>query len=73
MATLSLTSSERAELERLTRQTDDADQLRRVNALLALADGQGPRPRFVLTDATGLSMADYLLGACEPWRPWRRC
>ncbi len=41
MATLSLTPRERAELERLARRTDDADQLRRVNALLALADGRG--------------------------------
>ena len=41
MATLILTPRERAELERLARQTDDADQLRRVNALLALADGMG--------------------------------
>jgi transposase len=41
MPTLSLTPRERAELERLARHTDDADQLRRVNALLALADGMG--------------------------------
>ena len=41
MPTLSLTPRERAELERLARHTDAADQLRRVNALLALADGMG--------------------------------
>jgi transposase len=41
MPTLVLTARERAELERLARSTADADQLRRVNALLALADGQG--------------------------------
>lgn len=41
MPTLTLTPRQRAELERLARHTDDADQLRRVNALLALADGQG--------------------------------
>lgn len=41
MATLVLTPRERAELERLARHTDGADQLRRVNALLALADGTG--------------------------------
>jgi transposase len=41
MATLALTPRERTELERLARHTDDADQLRRVNALLALADGMG--------------------------------
>lgn len=41
MPTLALTPRQRAELERLARHTDDADQLRRVNALLALADGQG--------------------------------
>jgi transposase len=41
MPTLDLTPRERAELERLARHTDDADRLRRVNALLALADGMG--------------------------------
>lgn len=41
MPTLTLPPRERAELERLARHTDDADQLRRVNALLALADGMG--------------------------------
>ncbi len=41
MPTLNLTARERAELERLARSTHDADQLRRVNALLGLADGQG--------------------------------
>src|SRR4051794_40930394 len=41
MPTLNLTPRERAELERLARTTRDADQLRRVNALLALADGMG--------------------------------
>jgi transposase len=41
MAIRSLTPRERAELERLAHDTDDADQLRRVNALLALADGIG--------------------------------
>jgi transposase len=41
MPTLRLTSGERAELERLARTTHDADQLRRVNALIARADGQG--------------------------------
>jgi transposase len=41
MPTLVLTPRERAELERLVRHTDDADQLRRANALLALADGMG--------------------------------
>jgi hypothetical protein len=41
MPTIRLTPRERAELERLARRTDDADQLRRVHALLALADGQG--------------------------------
>jgi transposase len=41
MPTLVLTARERAELERLARSTADAAQLRRVNALLALADGQG--------------------------------
>jgi transposase len=41
MPTLNLTPRERAELERLARTTHDADQLRRVNALLALADGMG--------------------------------
>lgn len=41
MPTLTLTPRERAELERLARHTDDADQLRRVNALLALAGGMG--------------------------------
>jgi transposase len=41
MAILSPTPRERAELERLAHDTDDADQLRRVNALLALADGVG--------------------------------
>src|SRR5262245_5569028 len=44
MPTLSLTTGERTELGRLARRTDDADQLRRVNALLAPADGMGPRP-----------------------------
>lgn len=44
MAILTLTPRERAELERLARTTHDAAQLRRANALLALADGQGPRP-----------------------------
>src|SRR4051794_23724535 len=39
MLTLVLTLRERAELERLARYTDDADQLRRVDALLALDDG----------------------------------
>lgn len=43
MPTLDLTPRERAELERLARHTDDADQLRRVNALLALADGMGAK------------------------------
>src|SRR5690349_20087649 len=41
MPTLSLTPGERAEQERIARSTHDADQLRRVHALLALADGQG--------------------------------
>ena len=41
MPILSLTARERTELERLARSTDDADQLRRVNALLALDSGQG--------------------------------
>jgi transposase len=41
MPMLSLTARERTELERLARSTDDADQLRRVNALLALDAGQG--------------------------------
>ena len=41
MPTLNLTARERAGLERLARSTHDADQLRRLNALLALADGQG--------------------------------
>jgi transposase len=41
MPDLNLTARERAELERLARSTDDADQLRRVHALLALADGMG--------------------------------
>lgn len=41
MPTLTLTPRERAELERLARRTDDADQLRRGNALLASAEGQG--------------------------------
>jgi len=41
MPTLVLTPRERAELERLARHTDDASQLRRVTALLALADGMG--------------------------------
>src|SRR5262245_35310630 len=41
MPILALTSRERAELERLARSTADADQLRRVNALLALDAGQG--------------------------------
>src|SRR5262245_52627147 len=41
MPTLNLTPRERAELEQLARSTADAGQLRRVNALLALADGQG--------------------------------
>jgi transposase len=41
MPTLTLTPRERTELERLARYTNDADQLRRVNALLAMADGMG--------------------------------
>jgi transposase len=41
MPTLDLTPRERAGLERLARTTHDADQLRRANALLALADGEG--------------------------------
>jgi hypothetical protein len=40
MPTLTLTPRERAALERLARSTRDAAQLRRVTALLALADGQ---------------------------------
>src|SRR5262245_35497183 len=38
---LSLTARERTALERLARSTADADQLRRVNALLTLDSGQG--------------------------------
>ena len=41
MPILTLTARERNELERLARSTADADQLRRVNALLALDAGQG--------------------------------
>jgi transposase len=41
MPILILAPRERGRLEHLARSTDDADQLRRVNALLALADGQG--------------------------------
>mgnify|MGYP000935949179 CR=1 FL=1 len=41
MSILTLTSRERDRLEHLARSTDDADQLRRVNALLALDAGQG--------------------------------
>ena len=41
MPILTLTARERTELERLARTTQDADQLRRVNALLALDSGQG--------------------------------
>ena len=40
MPTLILTPRERAGLEQLARSTRDAGQLRRVNALLALADGR---------------------------------
>jgi transposase len=41
MPILTLTPRERGQLEHLARSTVAADQLRRVNALLALADGQG--------------------------------
>ncbi|HKB01907.1 MAG TPA: helix-turn-helix domain-containing protein [Gemmataceae bacterium] len=41
MPILSLTVRERTELEHLARTTADADQLRRINALLALDSGQG--------------------------------
>ena len=41
MSILTLTSRERERLEHLARSTDDTDQHRRVNALLALDEGQG--------------------------------
>ncbi len=41
MSILTLTNRERDRLEQLARSTDDADQLRRLNALLALDAGQG--------------------------------
>jgi transposase len=41
MPILTLTARERTERERLARTTHDADPLRRVHALLALADGPG--------------------------------
>ena len=41
MSILTLTNRERERLEHLARSTDDADQLRRVDALLALDAGQG--------------------------------
>ncbi|HEY2302731.1 MAG TPA: helix-turn-helix domain-containing protein [Acidimicrobiales bacterium] len=67
MPSLTLTPRERAELERLARSTDDADQLRRVNALLALADGQSASA-VARTQRVGRSTLYEWVGRFEGYR-----
>jgi transposase len=67
MPTLTLTPRERAELERLARSTRDASQLRRVAALLALADGQ-PATTVARAQRVGRSTLYEWVGRFEGYR-----
>lgn len=67
MPDLKLTPRERTELERLARSTHDADQLRRVNALLAIADGQGASA-VVRTQRVGRSTLYEWLARFDEYR-----
>jgi transposase len=67
MPTLTLTPRERAALERLARSTRDAAQLRRVTALLALADGQ-PASAVARAQRVGRSTLYEWVGRFEGYR-----
>ena len=67
MPTLTLTPRELAALERLARSTRDAAQLRRVAALLALADGQ-PATAVARAQRVGRSALYEWIGRFEAYR-----
>jgi transposase len=67
MPALTLTPRERAALERLARSTRDAAQLRRVAALLALADGQ-PATAVARAQRIGRSTLYEWVGRFEGYR-----
>lgn len=67
MTTLTLTGRERVELERLARSTRDAGPLRRLNALLALGEGQ-PASTVVRSQRIGRSTLDEWVGRFQEHR-----